>query len=63
MSISPRQFVRQFPAFRERAEQGETVVIESLPLRGVDDDRDVQQLITSWLTMRGFHFSHFVIFW
>lgn len=29
MSVSPRKFIRQFPAFRERAEQGEIVVIES----------------------------------
>ena len=29
MSVSTRRFLREFPAFRERAEQGETVVIES----------------------------------
>jgi hypothetical protein len=29
MSVSTRKFLREFPAFREQAELGETVVIES----------------------------------
>lgn len=29
MSVSTRKFLRYFPAFRERAERGETVLIES----------------------------------
>jgi len=29
MSISTRKFLRDFPAYRERAERGEAVVIES----------------------------------
>jgi hypothetical protein len=29
MSISSRTFLRDFPAYREQAERGETVVIES----------------------------------
>lgn len=29
MSVSARKFLREFPVFREQAERGETVVIES----------------------------------
>lgn len=29
MSVSTRKFLREFPAFREQAERGETIVIES----------------------------------
>jgi hypothetical protein len=29
MSISTRKFLRDFPAYRERAERGETLLIES----------------------------------
>jgi hypothetical protein len=29
MSVSTRKFLREFPAFREQAEQGQTIVIES----------------------------------
>jgi hypothetical protein len=29
MSVSTRRFLRDFPAFREQAERGETIMIES----------------------------------